>query len=131
MATIKIFEGPLCCATGVCDTDPDQTLVDLSADVNWAANQGAEIQRFNLASSPQEFADNTAARDFVRVAGVDALPLVLVDEVAVVTGRYPSRTELAKYAGLTLPTLQTASASDSCCTPAEAAQTGCCQGGQA
>ena len=29
---ISVFEGPLCCNTGVCGTDPDQALVNFTAD---------------------------------------------------------------------------------------------------
>ncbi|MBL8500746.1 MAG: arsenic metallochaperone ArsD family protein, partial [Nitrosomonas sp.] len=49
MTTIQIFDPASCCSSGVCGSDVDQELVGFSADVDWAKQQGAAIERFNLA----------------------------------------------------------------------------------
>ena len=54
--TIEVFEPAMCCSTGVCGVDVDQALVSFSADVNWAKQNGAHIERFNLAQQPVAFA---------------------------------------------------------------------------
>ncbi|MCW5953361.1 MAG: arsenite efflux transporter metallochaperone ArsD [Propionibacteriaceae bacterium] len=118
---IKVFEGPLCCNTGVCGPDPAQALVDFTADARWAADQGARVIRANLAQDPAAFAADGLAVAFLRTAGVDALPLVTVDGVTVLTGRYPTRSELARYAGLA-----TADASAQECCGGAASDPGCC-----
>ena len=102
MPTIKVFEGPLCCNTGVCGTDPEQELVDFTADVEWVKAQGADITRANLAQDPPAFAAEPIATGFLKTVGAEGLPLVIVDGVTAATGRYPSRAELAKWAGLTV-----------------------------
>lgn len=105
MPTIQIFDPALCCSTGVCGTDVDQALVAAAADLDWARQQGADIARFNLAQQPQVFAENAVVKGFLERSGQDALPLVLIDGEVALAGRYPSRDELSRWAGLA-PTLK-------------------------
>jgi SAM-dependent methyltransferase len=103
MNTVEVFEPALCCATGVCGEDVDQGLVTFSADMDFVRSQGGNLRRYNLASEPLAFAENEAVKGFLQVAGSKGLPLVLVDGVTVMTGGYPDRAELAKWAGVTAP----------------------------
>ncbi|MDP1660256.1 MAG: arsenite efflux transporter metallochaperone ArsD [Methylotenera sp.] len=100
MKSIQIFDPAMCCNTGVCGVNVDQQLVDFSADLDWAKQQGAEVQRFNLAQQPMEFANNQVVRKFLERSGEEALPLILVDGEVALAGRYPNRTELARWAGV-------------------------------
>lgn len=99
MTNIQIYDPALCCSTGVCGVDVDQALVSFSADVDWAKQNGARIERFNLAQQPQAFADNALARALLEKSGQHGLPLILVDGQQVQAGRYPSRDELAAWMG--------------------------------
>jgi AhpD family alkylhydroperoxidase len=85
----------------VCGVDVDQTLVGFAADVDWAKQNSAQIERFNLAQQPLAFAENAAVKAFLESAGQEGLPLILVDGEVVLSGRYPSRDELIKWLGLT------------------------------
>ncbi len=100
MATIRVFEPALCCNSGVCGPDLDQSLVDFTADLNHLQSQGADIERHNLANDPTAFATDDTVRAFLQLAGSDGLPLTLVDGVTVMTGTYPSRAQLERFAGL-------------------------------
>ncbi|MHA7860067.1 arsenite efflux transporter metallochaperone ArsD [Tessaracoccus sp. Y36] len=122
MNAIKVFEPPLCCNTGVCGTDVDQTLVDFAADVAWLKERGGAVTRANLASDPAAFAEEEAAKEFMRVAGIDGLPLVVVGGTTVLTGRYPDRSELARFAGVD-------EHPDLGLTAVTAGESGCCGGG--
>lgn len=102
MKNIQVFDPALCCSTGVCGVDVDQALVSFSADVEWARQHGARIERFNLAQQPLAFAGNATVRGFLERSGQDALPLVLVDGEVALAGRYPARAELARWTGLLL-----------------------------
>lgn len=115
MKSIQVFDPALCCSTGVCGVDVDQALVTFSADVDWAKQQGAPIERFNLAQQPMAFAGNATVRGFLERSGQEALPLILVDGEVALAGRYPQRAELARWAGLLMVT-------------ATAPQGGCCSG---
>ena len=105
MKSIQIFDPALCCSSGVCGVDVDQKLVEAAADLEWAKQQGIAIERFNLAQQPVVFAENAVVKAFLQRSGADALPLVLVDGEVALAGRYPNRTELARWgdakAGLT------------------------------
>ena len=49
MAHIEIFEPGLCCGTGICGVDVDQSLVTFSADLDFTRANGGDVARFNLA----------------------------------------------------------------------------------
>ena len=100
MTTIDVFDPALCCNSGVCGAEVDQDLVDFSGLVHWATSRGASVERHNLAQQPQDFAGNPVVAELLRTDGAAALPVTLVDGRAAVTGRYPTRQELADWAGL-------------------------------
>jgi hypothetical protein len=52
MKAIQIFDPALCCSTGVCGVEVDQTLVQLSADVDWPARRGPVSSASTWPSSP-------------------------------------------------------------------------------
>lgn len=122
---IQVFEPALCCNTGVCGTDVDEALVSFTADLEYLKRQGVDIERANLANDPGSFASNTVVANFLRLAGSAGLPLVLVDDVTVATGRYPDRTELRRLAGLG-DDLGLSASTDRCCTSTAQSSTGCC-----
>lgn len=100
MTSIEVFDPALCCRTGVCGVDVDRALVAFSADVDWARQKGVRIARFNLAQEPVAFAENATVKAFLARSGAEALPLTLVDGEVAMAGRYPSRGDLARWAGL-------------------------------
>lgn len=100
MLKLKIFDPALCCSSGVCDADADPQLASFAADVDWARKHGACIERFNLAQQPLVFASHSVIKDLLERTGESALPVALLGDDLVLAGRYPSRTELAKWFGL-------------------------------
>lgn len=145
MATIQVFDPALCCSTGVCGVEIDQALVTFAADVDWLKSCGVQVARVNLAQQPQAFADHAQVRQLLQTQGVRALPTILVDEELQSSGRYPSRDELARWAGLdsapsplarqrgaavAIPVVAAApSNANACCAPAPAAaatESKCC-----
>ncbi len=115
--SIQVFDPALCCSSGVCGVDADQQLINFAADVDWAKQNGAKIERFNLAQQPMDFANNKVVRDFLERSGQEALPLILVDGEFALAGRYPNRNELSRWSGIT-PAIEIMPAS------------GCCSGGK-
>ncbi len=101
---VRVYEPALCCNTGVCGPELDQSLVDFTADLNHVATLGADISRHNLANDPTAFASDDTVRAFLQVAGSDGLPLTTVDGITVMTGTYPTRAQLVKFAGLVAET---------------------------
>jgi len=101
MTNIQVFDPALCCSTGVCGVDVDQQLIGFSADVDWARQNGVQIERFNLAQQPLAFAENPTVKGFLERSGAEALPLILVDGEIALAGRYPNRDELSRWTGIT------------------------------
>ena len=115
MTSIQIFDPALCCSTGVCGVDVNQNLVTFSADVDWARQNGARIERFNLSQQPMAFAENAIVKGLLERTGQTALPVTLVEGRLALAGRYPSRDELSRWAGLQAPPAQPQAAA-SCCS---------------
>lgn len=106
MKKIQVFDPALCCSTGVCGVEVDQQLVSFSVDVDWAKQNGALIERFNLARQPLAFAENAVVKGFLERSGQQALPVVLVDGELALAGRYPSRGDLARWVGIARPVIE-------------------------
>ncbi|QFY41706.1 arsenite efflux transporter metallochaperone ArsD [Candidatus Methylospira mobilis] len=121
MKKLEIYEPAMCCSTGVCGVDVDTVLVQFAADLQWLAEQGVEVARYNLSQQPQVFAAN---QDVVKEmdAGMDRLPIVVVDGHIVSTGVYLSRPQLMQKLALTPETTAQTAAIPGCCTP----KSGCC-----
>lgn len=115
MKTIQVFDPAMCCNTGVCGVDVDQSLVNFAADVDWAKQNGAQIERFNLSQQPMAFAESAIVKSLLERTGQTVLPVTLVDGQLALAGRYPSRDDLARWAGLQVQPAE-AKATDSCCS---------------
>jgi AhpD family alkylhydroperoxidase len=95
--SIRVFDPPMCCSTGVCGPSVDPALARFASDLQWAASQGATVERFNLAQQPAAFAETPSVRKALQDLGDNCLPLVMVDDAIVHTGSYPSREQLAAW----------------------------------
>jgi sulfur carrier protein ThiS len=115
MKTIQVFDPALCCSSGVCGVDVDQALVNFAADADWAKQNGANIERFNLAQQPMAFAENQTVKSFLERSGQEALPLVLVDGEVALAGRYPNRSELTRWIVIAKPATESQPV-DGCCS---------------
>ena len=113
MKSIQVFDPALCCSSGVCGVEVDQALVTFAADIDWARQAGAQIERFNLAQQPVAFAETPAVKNFLELSGQEGLPLTLVDGQIALAGRYPSRDDLARWAGITA--VAAAPSAGACC----------------
>ncbi len=134
MSKVEVFEPALCCATGVCGEDVDARLVRFSADLEFVRSRGGDVSRYNLASEPRAFAETDTVKAFLQVAGSNGLPLVLVDGITAMTGRYPDRAQLAAWAGVQTPApdgptildIADTTAGGGCCGGNDADATSCC-----
>ena len=97
MNTVHIYDPSLCCSSGVCGEDVDQSLVDISATLVNAKAEGIEVVRHNLANAPLDFAAEPAVKRLLTDEGSDALPAIVVNGRLVLSGRYPSIDELRAW----------------------------------
>jgi arsenite methyltransferase len=123
MATLQVFDKPMCCSTGICGPQVDPVLPKFASDLAWLKDQGVTVERYNLSQQPQAFVAHADVKDAIRENHEQVLPLIRVDGHIVCKGVYPSREMLAAWCGV-LQSKQPASAAaagGSCCGPA-----GCC-----
>jgi len=99
MSTVQVFDKAMCCSTGVCGPQVDPILPRFASDLEWLKSQGHEVERFNLAQDPAQFASNVSVQQMLANEGVDCLPLVFVDDHIVSRSEYPSRDNLAMWTG--------------------------------
>jgi hypothetical protein len=67
----------MCCSTGVCEyTSVDSELIRISVAVNNLKNKGIDVTRYNLASEPDAFANNSV------------ISQLLMDKIRCVTCNY-------------------------------------------
>jgi hypothetical protein len=123
MTQLDVYDPAMCCSTGVCGPDVDPALVAFAADLKWVAEQGITVQRHNLGTEPQAFAANPAVVQELE-AGMDRLPILVVDGRIISTGIYLTRAQLAAKLGLAKPKPKLTVRADgsSCCDP----KSGCC-----
>ncbi|MBN8284463.1 arsenite efflux transporter metallochaperone ArsD [Zoogloea sp.] len=125
MKKLEVFDPAMCCSTGVCGVDVDPILARFAADLKWVEAHGVSVSRYNLGQEPQAFAANPSVVKEME-AGIDRLPVVVVDGHIVSTGMYPTREQLVQKLGIALTTEETQrvriSAAGGCCDP----KSGCC-----
>lgn len=98
MKTIRVYDKPMCCSTGICGPSVDPVLPRFAADLEWLKSQGHDVERYNLAQQPAEFAKNELVKQTLAAEGVDCLPLILFDGRIVNRRGYPSRELLGMWA---------------------------------
>ena len=131
MIAVRVFDPAMCCSTGICGPSVDPRLPRFAADLDWLKSQGISVERFNLSQQPAAFADDAAVKNALEAQGEGSLPLVKVNGEVKSSGVYPSRDELAAWAGVSAPVTEPNPKSAGCCAPAMAPdsrqkKSGCC-----
>ena len=96
MKKLIVFDPPMCCATGICGSSVDPTLVTFASDLEWLKKQGVDVIRHGLSLEPAEFAKNEAVKTTLESEGNNCLPIILVGDEIVSKACYPSREKLAE-----------------------------------
>ncbi|MBP9088311.1 MAG: arsenite efflux transporter metallochaperone ArsD [Kofleriaceae bacterium] len=117
MTTIQVFDPAMCCSTGICGPSIDPQLVRFSADLEWLKQHGVEVSRFNLSQQPAAFAQDASVKAALESHGEAALPLLKINGEVKSTGVYPTRDELAHWAGVALDAVVAKPRTGGCCGP--------------
>ena len=131
MIAVRVFDPAMCCSTGICGPSVDPQLARFAADLDWLKGQGVSVERFNLAQQPAAFASDAAVKTALETKGEAGLPLVEVNGEVKSSGVYPSRKELAAWAGVSAVPPEANAKSIGCCGPAKTdvsgqKKSGCC-----
>ncbi len=99
-ATVKIYDPPMCCSTGVCGPSVDPELIRFARDVAWLKHHDVEVTRVNLAQEPAAFVQNPTILALLNQEDTSCLPVVIVNDEILSKRAYPSRTEILHALGL-------------------------------
>lgn len=125
MKSIKIYEPVMCCNTGVSGVGIDSELMRMSKLMKIFMKHNLDVKRLDLSKTPKEFMENNEVMNLIKENKSDMLPITVVDNKIVLSGRYPSNEEFADFLDITVSVLQqdvdkeneeTSTESGSCCS---------------
>jgi hypothetical protein len=94
--SLLVFEGTMCCDSGVCGVEPDKTLVEFSETMKKLKKDFPEvqIQRANMSHNLDIYRQHLDILGMIKAKGVGILPIVSIDGVVVSQQKYPKYEEL-------------------------------------
>lgn len=121
MKKLEVFDPAMCCSSGVCGPSVDPLLSRFSADLDWLSGRKVGVTRYNLSQEPKAFAANALVSAALKKEGPKCLPIIVAGGKIVSKKKYPSRSQLAAWAGVPLVS-EAGAASKPCCAPKEASK---------
>lgn len=100
MKSLTIYDPAMCCPTGMCGVSIDPEFLRVATSLHTLKRNGVEVHRYNLSSTPEEFVKSIVVNDYINRNGAEILPLTVLDNVIVLTKRYPTNDEIADMLGL-------------------------------
>ena len=94
---IVIYDPPMCCSTGVCGPNPDQTLISLQDILAEVKKLGIEVERYLITQSPQKFKENPEVIKLIQEQQLKVLPITNYEGKIVKTGSYPTLEEFKNF----------------------------------
>ncbi len=94
-----------------------QQLLAFGEAIAWLEERGVVVVRSDVSENPALLTGNPAIQNLMEHSGNAALPVILMDEVIKLAGRYPSRAEMAGWAKLQHPLFTFEDKGGSCSGP--------------
>ena len=93
---MMIFEGTMCCSSGVCGPEPDKALVEFSDTVKKLQQDYPEmqIQRANMSHNLDVYRQNMDILQMIKDKGIGILPLISIDGAIVSRQKYMTYDEV-------------------------------------
>ncbi|MBI0583208.1 MAG: arsenic metallochaperone ArsD family protein [Methanomassiliicoccus sp.] len=93
---LVVFEGMLCCSTGICGPEPNKALIQLTEDVKRLKEEFPDetITRSSLSFNAAAFLEAPEVLKLVKEKGTDILPVTTLDGVIIGKQRYLSYDEM-------------------------------------
>lgn len=93
---LVIFEGMLCCSTGICGPEPDKALIQLNEDVKRLKEEFPNdiVIRASLSFNAQAFLEAPEVLKIVKEQGTDVLPITSLDGTILARKRYLNYDEM-------------------------------------
>lgn len=94
---LEVYDPAMCCSTGVCGPDVDDSLADFANDVKWMKSQDIDVKRYNLGQEPEAFKSNPTVLSRLQKEGSDVLPIIMINGEMASEGGYPDRRQLTEW----------------------------------
>jgi len=94
---IVIYDPPMCCSSGVCGPNPNQTLMDFQNILEEVRRMGLMVERYIITQSPEKFRENPQVIKMIQEHQLNALPITAVDGIIDKSGSYPTLEEFKKF----------------------------------
>ena len=95
-----IYDPPMCCSSGVCGPNPDQTLINFQSTLTELRKSGVVVERYIITQNPQKFKENPEVMKLIQEHQLKALPITTYAGKIVKMGAYPTLEEFrAQYQG--------------------------------
>ncbi len=93
---LTIYEGMLCCSTGICGPEPDKALIQLTEDVKrlQAEFPDAKVIRASMSFNAQAYLEEPEVLKLVKENGTDVLPITTLNGKILVKQRYMTYDEM-------------------------------------
>lgn len=92
-----IYDPPICCSTGVCGPNPDQSLIELQDTLTELKSSGIEVERYIITQSPEKFKESPQVIKLIQEQQLRVLPITTMNGTIVKTGSYPTLEEFKKF----------------------------------
>lgn len=93
MLNIEIYEEAMCCSTGVCGPELDETLIKTNQINEYLKQNQIEVQRYNMNNNPNEFIQNKEVIRLIQDKGNEVLPITFIEGNIAKTGAYITQEE--------------------------------------
>ena len=93
-----IFEGAMCCSTGLCGPEPDKELIEFSETIKKlpAEFEGLKVTRAGLAFNPLLFSTNKEVLRLLKENGQGVLPITTLNGEIIARQKYLAFDELKR-----------------------------------
>ncbi len=96
---LVVYEGAMCCSSGVCGPEPDRELINFSEALKRLENDykgELKVERASLSSNVPMFIANREVAKALREKGLSVLPIVTINGEIVSKAKYPRYAELRR-----------------------------------
>lgn len=97
VATVEIFDPPMCCPSGLCGPSVDPALLDINEAILKLKKEydgKVRIERYLLTQQGPKFMQNPNVLSLLKSHGVGVLPITTVNGEVLKQKQYPSYDEL-------------------------------------
>ncbi len=93
-----IYDGVMCCTTGVCGPEPDKELMEFNKTLKKLKKEFKDlnVKRASMSFNMPLFLENTEIFQLVKENGLDILPVTTINEKIIAKQRYPKYVKLKK-----------------------------------